>query len=212
MDAALEGPHPDSGSGDDRIIDRPDAEKLFEDLLRSCPSEYSVLVGNRGTGKSTLATKVARKTQGVLYVTAPAAWACRDSKESPVVDVLDSALRAALGWRGPATLWFFADLLQPNSKRILILCSLCHILINFCPDRFPKNGFRRTMLDFELAAARYKAKHGSCAVLVIDNINTKNCDLPLLQGIAKQAADRRLYKVIFVADGNASAAMKRESG
>jgi len=74
------------------------------------------------------------------------------------------------------------------------------------------------MRDFELAAARYYARHhGSCAVLVIDNTNEiARYDLELLralQGTAKFAADNHLYKVIFVtSDGVAPAAMKGESG
>jgi len=74
------------------------------------------------------------------------------------------------------------------------------------------------MNDFRLAAARYKARHhGSCAVLIIDNVDLLAQSHPgllrMLQGIAKKAADKRLYKVIFVAsDGVAPVAMKGESG
>jgi len=202
MDAALEGTHPDSDSDGEGFADRPDVEKLFEHVVKSCPSAYSVIIGNQGTGKSTLAANVARKTPGVLYVNVP-----HEGNKESLIDILDFALRAALDWRQPVTPWVS----QPNSKRILILCSLCRILINFCPDDFSE-GFYRTMHDFELAAARYKARHGSCAVLIIDNLNTDNCNLRLLQGIAKEAADNRLYKVVFVTNGIASAAMKRESG
>jgi len=69
--------------------------------------------------------------------------------------------------------------------------------------------------DFERAAARYKVKHGSCPVLVID-INAIADDPALqkmLQGKAKLAADELLYKAVFVtSDGVAPAAMKGESG
>ena len=98
------------------------------------------------------------------------------------------------------------------------MCSLCHVLINFCPDESPQNeGFLRTMTDFELAAARYKAKHGSYAVLIIDGadaIAQFNLELlHMLQEMAKDAVDNHLYKVVFVAShGMAPAAMKSESG
>jgi len=70
-----------------------------------------------------------------------------------------------------------------------------------------------TLKDFELAAARYKARHhGSCAVLVIDNTNEiARYDLELLRALqerAKIATDNHLFKVIFVTpDGVAPAAM-----
>jgi len=71
------------------------------------------------------------------------------------------------------------------------------------------------MCEFELAAARYKARHGICAVL-IDNTNTIAQYHPrllcMLQGMAKMAADKELYKAIFVAsDGGVPVAMKGES-
>jgi len=73
------------------------------------------------------------------------------------------------------------------------------------------------MSDFKLADDRYKARHGSCAVFFIDNINTiAQCHLGLLcmlQEMAKVAVDDLLYKVIFVtSDGVAPAAMIGESG
>jgi len=98
------------------------------------------------------------------------------------------------------------------------LCSLCHLLINFCPDDSPQNGgILSTLRDFELAAARYKARHGSCAVLIIDNTNAvAKWNLELLytlQEMAKLAVDNRLYKVVFVtSDGVAPDAMNSESG
>ena len=98
------------------------------------------------------------------------------------------------------------------------MCSLCHVLINSCPDVSPENsGILRTLADFELAAARYKARHGSCAVLIIDNTNAiAQYDLELLRTLqekAKVAVDNRLYKVVFVtSDGISPEAMKGESG
>jgi len=70
IDAALEEAFPDSDSDDEKFIKRPNAEKLFEDVVKSS-SKYSVIIGSHGTGKSALARKVARKTQGVIYVNVP---------------------------------------------------------------------------------------------------------------------------------------------
>jgi len=71
------------------------------------------------------------------------------------------------------------------------------------------------LADFELAAARYKARHGSCAVLIIDNTDAiARCNpklLRTLQEMAKTAVDNHLYNVVFVTpDGMAPAAMKSE--
>ena len=73
------------------------------------------------------------------------------------------------------------------------------------------------MADFEQAAARYKARYDSYAVLIIDDANTiaqYNLELlRMLQEMAKNAVDNHLYKVVFVTpDGMAPVAMKSESG
>ena len=65
------------------------------------------------------------------------------------------------------------------------------------------------------AAARYKAKHKTCAVIIIDNTNViaqKDPELLyMLQLEAKIAADNCLYKTIFVtSDGRAPEMMKSE--
>ena len=58
------------------------------------------------------------------------------------------------------------------------------------------------MKDFKRAAARYKAKHKTCAVIIIDNTNEIAENDPellnMLQLEAKMAADSGLYKTIFV--------------
>jgi len=94
---------------------------------------------------------------------------------------------------------------------------LCPVLINFCPEHSPETGIFRTLADFELAAARYKARRGSYAVLIIDNTNTiaqYNLELlRTLQEMAKDAVDKLRYKVVFVtSDGMALTAMESESG
>jgi hypothetical protein len=71
------------------------------------------------------------------------------------------------------------------------------------------------MEDFTRAAARYKAKHKTCAVIIIDNTNeiaeNDASLLRMLQLDAKMAADNGLYKIIFVTSvGRAPEMMKRE--
>ena len=59
MDASLEEAHSGSDSDDENFVNRPGADALFERVFKSSPKRYSVIVGSRGTGKSTLAEKVA---------------------------------------------------------------------------------------------------------------------------------------------------------
>ena len=94
------------------------------------------------------------------------------------------------------------------------MCSSFHVLTSFCPDS-EISEIDKVLRDFEQAAARYKAKHGSCTVLIIDNTNMLVADcilLQSLQGRAKKAADECLYKVIFIASDGPAAAMRGESG
>jgi len=125
----LEASYGDSYSGNKEFVDRPDAERLFELVVKSDPSTYDVIVGSHGTGKSALAEEVARKTPGVIYVDVPPEKG--DSKE--VEGGLESALIEALNWREPVTPWRTIllskivnvphKLLQPR-KRVLI-CVHC---------------------------------------------------------------------------------------
>jgi len=121
MDAALEEAHPDSDSDDKRFINRPDAAALFEHVFRSSPTEYSVIIGNHGTGKSTLAEKVARRMKGAIYIAV-----AEESKNVTLEDNLDSALSAALNWCSPMTPWLYVYL----SKFITL------------PDILPQSGKR----------------------------------------------------------------------
>jgi len=69
------------------------------------------------------------------------------------------------------------------------------------------------LADFEHFAAKFLVEHGHPAVLVFDNINAiakKDPDLlSVLQSVAKEAADKGSYKLVFVcSDGTAPAQMK----
>jgi len=67
--------------------------------------------------------------------------------------------------------------------------------------------------DFEHFADKFLSEHGLPAVLVFDNINTiakKDPELLYkLQSLAKEAADKGPYKIVFVcSDSTAPAQMK----
>jgi len=143
VDAALEEAYPGSDSDDEKFIKRPNAEKHFEVVVESSPSTYSVVVGSHGTGKSTLAWNLARKTQGVIYVNVPPTVKT-DDKEYPVKETLDSALREALGLRIHIPTWFpvvlsklfhmAGKLLQPG-KQVLIIVFIVPRTEQFLPRR-----------------------------------------------------------------------------
>ena len=138
----MEDAYPDLDSDDEEFIKRPEAEELFEGVVGSSPSEYSVITGSHGTGKSTLARKVARKTQGVIYVNVPSS--VKPGDKCPVEDGLDTALREALNWHKPIPPWFFVlfsklfpiaeTLLQPG-KRVLIIVFIVPRTDRFLPRR-----------------------------------------------------------------------------
>jgi hypothetical protein len=70
--------------------------------------------------------------------------------------------------------------------------------------------------DFRVAAAEFKAKHRRHAMLVIENINVLADEAPWLlkdlQGLAKEVADERVYKIVFVtSDGTAPGQLRCES-
>ena len=153
MDAALEKAYPDSDLDDEKFIKRPDAERLFEDVIKSPRSTYSVIVGSHGTGKSTLARKVARKTQGMIYVNVPADQISDSVLE--VVDSLDSALQKVLDWHKPLTARFpvllskfshKAEILLQSSKRVLIIVFIVPRTDQFLPRRL--TGKQRNSKDF----------------------------------------------------------------
>jgi len=133
----LEDAYPDSASDDEEFVKRPDAEKLFDGVFKSSPSEYSVIVGAHGTGKSTLAWNAASKTPGVIYVDVPPYLGGQSVKES-----LDSALREALGLTVPTWLPMLlsrisnmATVLLKSGKRVLIMVFIVPRTDQFLPRR-----------------------------------------------------------------------------
>jgi hypothetical protein len=217
MIAALEASYADSD--DDTFVNRPDVEKLFQSVINCGYSKYHVIVGGHGTGKSTLAMKAARRTPGAIYINITA------HDKAKVTDQLEAALDAALGRITPANHWFLVlmgkcitiptEWLQPGKRALVI--PLRYVLTNYCQDNKEIVGINMGLLgDFEMIAARFKAKHGSSAVLIIDNANAiaeSNPDiLHALQEIAQVAVDNCLYNIVFVvSDGVVPAAMRGES-
>ena len=52
---------------DPDIFDRPDAERMVELVIESPPTNYDIIVGDHGAGKSTLVYRLARRLPGIAY-------------------------------------------------------------------------------------------------------------------------------------------------
>jgi len=100
IDAALE--EADPVFADPENVDRPDLERMVERVIKSSPTKYDIIVGNHGTGKSTLVYRLARRLPGVIYVTLPSAESRPGSADarSCFADSLEAALDL-----GPTYTW-----------------------------------------------------------------------------------------------------------
>ena len=136
IDAALEEAFPDSDSDDGKFIKRPDAEKLFDGFVQPPITLYNVIVGSHGTGKSTLARKVACKTLGMIYVNIPPTVKTV-AGESSVEKNIDSAFREALRLSWTIPKWL-PELLSRPSKRVLIIVFIVPRTDQFLPRRPPR--------------------------------------------------------------------------
>jgi hypothetical protein len=174
------------------FVARPDLTEKVRKIFRRPTGSYDVIVGNCGTGKTTLLEKIADETEGALYV--------RITDCEEVNRGLTRALRKALGGERRTTLvtalWQkFLD----NGQ-----CSTSAILGRLTSSDIGSNGtdLQSALEDFARAAACFQDKHNRAAVLVIDNVDViARMDPGLLlslQGMAKFAADNDLYKVVFV--------------
>ncbi|KAF8254036.1 hypothetical protein K440DRAFT_673711 [Wilcoxina mikolae CBS 423.85] len=169
-------------------IDRPAMKELVKETLTTCPAQYDVIVGNIGTGKSTLVREVASEIPGVIYI---AITGRSTENGSTVRESFSNAFAAALNWKVPYTPWNEVIWGVRRKK-----------LFDYNDSRVK---FDAVFDDFQKAAAKFKAEHGCVAVLVIDDINIIAMENPTfmleLQRMAKYTADMRLYKMVFVSSG-----------
>ena len=90
------------------FVERPAVSEALGRILTSDSGQYEVIVGNHGTGKSTLVERVANKTPGVIYVFV--------GGDGDVTFNVTSALIEALHWEEPPlTSW---QKVFPSSKKI----------------------------------------------------------------------------------------------
>jgi hypothetical protein len=80
------------------FVDRPEITEKVRKTIASSSRAYKVIVGNHGTGKSTLVKKVASETAGTIYVYVP------ECGNQDVKIGLTRGLRDALGGERPTFL------------------------------------------------------------------------------------------------------------
>ncbi|GBC10470.1 hypothetical protein RclHR1_09650012 [Rhizophagus clarus] len=173
------------------LIHRKEIIKKLKRVLKPTPdhSSYHVIVGNYGTGKTTVVRQCARDVRkGVIYVDVP-----------PILDNFVNNLAKAIGFK----------------EYVPITESLMQkILGSGVSDEQPK--LSRVLDAFERGALKYKAKNGKPPVLILDNISKlgqKNMNmLEDLQDIAKLYADQSSCIIIFVSsEGTAPRMMMQRS-
>jgi hypothetical protein len=193
------------------FVQRPDVEKMVKKTLLSGTCNYDVIVGNPGTGKSTIIEKVAGSIGGVVYVHIPL--------ELEVDNAVADALIDALHWEEPHTAWTTV-LFNPSQRsgKPCISAIDYHLLTSLGTDNSAEATAKihQILKEFELLAQKFHSQTNRPAVLVFDNIDIVAARHPrlleTLQGYAKKACDHNLYKVVFVcSDGVAPPQMKSES-
>ncbi|RIB14117.1 P-loop containing nucleoside triphosphate hydrolase protein [Gigaspora rosea] len=140
-------------------------------------SSYHVVVGNHGTGKTTVVRQCAREVgKGVIYVDVP-----------PVLDNFIDNLAKAIGYSFNEYVSF-----TESFKR--------KILGNIESAEQPR--FFRVLDAFERGARKYKANNSKPPVLILDNISKLGQEnvkmLQDLQDIAKLYADQGSCIIVFV--------------
>ena len=167
------------------FVERPVISEMIRDRLTK-RTRYEVIVGNSGTGKSTIVKKVASTIPGAIYI--------HPAMGGNVAATLADAFAAALNWEEQGLSWreaYSNDIIGNDHGRML----------------------ERMLEDFEHLAAKFQAEYGHPAVLVFDNINAiadKDPELLYkLQSYAKEAADKGSYKVVFVCSGGVAPAQMK---
>ncbi|RUS14985.1 P-loop containing nucleoside triphosphate hydrolase protein [Endogone sp. FLAS-F59071] len=170
---------------DAELIPRPTIMVQLERIFNPPPdySAYRTIVGEHGTGKTTIIKDAATKVgKGVVYINIP--------DDLSNLENFGDAFAKAIGWSFKEHISYSAVL----GQRILG--------ISLDSGKSEMSKLQRAQDAFRRGAEKYQAKHGKPAVLILDDISKLGKEYPktlhILQDDAKTHADKRDYVVVFV--------------
>jgi Cdc6-like AAA superfamily ATPase len=176
----------------ENLVPRPDVKAELEKIIFSRASSYLIILGNQGCGKTSIVKQIASQKPGVLYIS------IRGADDEDLQATLYQAFEHALLGDYPTSLMgtWLKDITHGTSK-----------------ENSTASDYRDLLVEFEKLAARFQAEHGRPAVLIFDDVDPIARDPELLRRLqrgAKEVADQRSYKVVFVcSDGVAPAQFRR---
>ncbi|RPA92485.1 hypothetical protein L873DRAFT_1817561 [Choiromyces venosus 120613-1] len=178
------------------LVERPGAMRAIEAILKpqSDYACYDMIVGNHGTGKTTLIRHVGHQLDGILYVNI--------SPKGVSDKTFAQEFAKAFHWT-PATRFWHDMLLSDWGISAGEAVDDREILV-------------KVFQEFHNLAKVFKKNKGRSPVLVLDNINRLAQANPkllnILQDMAKDAADDGLFITVFVtSEGGAPIQMIRRS-
>ncbi|PUU80069.1 P-loop containing nucleoside triphosphate hydrolase protein [Tuber borchii] len=165
------------------FVERLGATKAIESILKPHIDyeHYNMIVGNHGTGKTTLVRHVGHKLDGILYVSIRPN--CASDKS------FAEEMAKAFHWTSPTHFWL---------DRLLAYWGIS----TAATADDTRALLDRVFNEFHNQAKLFKIKNGRTPVLVLDNVNRLAQDNPkllnVLQDMAKDAADDGTYITVFV--------------
>ncbi|KAJ3066679.1 hypothetical protein HDU98_010050, partial [Podochytrium sp. JEL0797] len=207
-DTLVKGSCPPITLDDAEFVHRPSVEYDFERMVtpREKPASYFVVVGEHGTGKSTLMKAACSKVGGgVIYVDVPEnvcdfgdAFAHAIGFKFHTSNTFSEYIHRMVYGPGPAP-----ELHQGAYYYSQICCIIEHHTERWV---LPYKKFKEL-------ARWYRATHGKTPVIVFDNVNflAKDAEkiLEVLQRGAKDAIDKHLFVAVFTSsDGLAPTQME----
>ncbi|CUS11267.1 unnamed protein product [Tuber aestivum] len=165
------------------LAERKEIKEALTTLLQpaSDHSQYGMVIGSQGTGKTTLVRQVAHNHAGILYVNIQPSGVTEQEFAETVAKALHFFPRSRV--------WFN------------IVLSQLGIVTHDVEDK--RKYLVQVFDEFTRQAKIYRQKTNRPPVLVLDNVNRLAAGNPgllnILQDIAKDAADDGIFITVFVA-------------